>query len=255
MGKLHEEFLNLKEKSEFKKLDITDRLETMISDDTRSYFNSSTRDQLYSDLIPDNSLKSTRDRDIITLFERKIYALKEADKDNKGQDDRAALQLLTKIMRRKLVVDDLSSKIALTGAEMLALAAIIAKQPNKKKLFKQKAMNLLGIGSVSVSEMEELRDAEQEVFNISEFVNERLAVKVPEQYINNELAKILTKKLELILSKKSDSEITKGLEKVSTKIQGVIEGEDPVDEEDFSVLHHFQNLIFSKLDQLENGEG
>lgn len=234
--KLKDEFRLLKEQNEYHKKDITERIYDFTSDPSRSAFNSKYGTFLYEDLIP-SSLKCERDLDL-------SYLINERAEKN-GNDE--VLKLLSRVIRRKISVDNLPAKLALTSVELLLIGAHISDNQNTKNVLKNKAKNLLGM-SQSLTEERRLQGHSQEIFKL----NERLILQLPERFKDIELASILNDRVNNILSNPESKQLDL-FSKLFDKISSVInDPEQEVEQEDFDVLHYYLNLVSGKLDGLEN---
>ena len=233
---LKDEYQELKKKRE---MDITDRIDSFVNDPARGAFVSRYGNQLYEDLIP-SFLKADRNKAVAILLERN--SRKEQDPEKQE-----ILKILSKVIRKKLSVEDLAKTLALTSVELLLLGAIVADTPTKRNVLKNKAKSLLGL-SVSVSEQRDTQHVSQDIFKL----NERLVLEIPNRFKDLELAKTLTDFVNDILSK-PEKEQHELFTILFDKILSVIN--DPnkeVSEEDFNCLHYFQMLVTGKLENLED---
>jgi len=238
MGKLKDEFLDLKNRKD----DITDRLDKWIKDPTKKTLNSSYGGLLYEDLIPLGT-KNERGRVLATLLESKANKLPSTD------TNKEILGYLSKVIKRKLAVKSLPSKLALGAIEQLLLSSYISTNQKEKQLIYNKAKNLMGLAT-SIKETIEI---EESLTNNPLNINEYLKMDVPTRFEDTEgfeLAKTLTDKVNMILGL-PEKEQLKQFTNLERKIIDTMETEkEAVETHDFVVLHHFRNVIGSKIHNL-----
>ena len=208
--------------------DITEKLESYI--------------QLYDALTVRKgeqfNTNTNRDRDIVNLLEKKLFNLKRRDPENKSKDNRAALSLLSKIIKRKISSSssgDITRVLSLSAAELLCVSATQTTGP-KKKLLLTKAQNLMTSSGLSES-----------ISSINEF----LEITPPEELKDSELAKALYADLNTIMTLKTDQAQIQALERLTTDIDNTINKDEQIPEDEFTIYHHVLNKAFSMIDCLE----
>lgn len=217
MKSLKEQFTELKRKEQWKDLPIENKLEEFI--------------YLYEGVQP-----LLKGMDLSILLERKFLSLFRNDKKNQKGDDRSAIKLLSKIIKRKLSSKEISKTLSLSAAELLVIASITSKDKSLKKLYHNKALMIMTIGMKN----EELQ------------LSEALKIVVPERFEGEEFAQIIVDKLNNIQSQQTEDQQYRSLDELYAKITDAIE--DPKTETtqmELDILVHFQLQVSSKLHHIE----
>lgn len=244
MSGIKSEYESLKEKRLHEQTDIIDRIDNIL--DRESFFVNTVGDDIYRFFIPEN-LKDDRSKFISLLLERKTENIN-------SETEKQVLNLLSKVIRKKLTVSDTAQKLAISGIELLLLASYVSKNEQQKSLYLHKAKSVIGIASgQTIQEREEMKNTERVYFRL----DERMTLTIPKEFQENqstrELASIFVERINNIYSSSNnESVIRKNLEKLYNKITDSMDSHDEeFTEDEFTVLHYYMNDILRRIDDME----